>query len=326
MTKYILYIIVFSALLSSCSSLQQPSNSQELFDEFWTFVDKNYIYFEEKNVDWDQVYEELAPSITSETTEDELFDAMEEALFQLNDTHNRLTSGTRNAKTPNYMDGYEVHFSAHNVKQNYVVDSLGMEGNLYYGFLEDQVGYIYLHTFNGYGELGAILRELKALGARKIVIDVRGNRGGNSNFVPERIGDLVQERTALGGYIEKNGPGHDDTTDPVLIYAEPSGTFLDLPIDLLINRECYSATSYFAAMMKDLPNVRLIGQVTGGGAGGNLGFQLTNEWLVAVSVSDFLDKEGASIEIGVEPEIQMNNTANDIASGKDQVIEYVLSN
>ena len=326
MTKYFIFIITFVALLSSCSSLQKSNNPQEMFDEFWTFVDKNYIYFEEKNVDWDEVYEELAPTITAETSEDELFDAMNDALFLLNDTHNRLTSETRNSTTPNYMSGYDVQFSARNVKENYVVDSLGMAGNLYYGFLEDQVGYIYLYTFNGYAELDDIMREFKDLGARKIVIDVRGNRGGNSNFVPQRIGDLVQERTALGGYIEKNGPGHDDKTEPVMIYAEPSGSFLDLPIDVLINRECYSATSYFAAMIKKLPNVRLLGQITGGGGGGNLGFQLTNGWLVAVSVSDFLDKDGVSIEIGVSPDIEINNTAEDIAAGTDIVIEYVLTN
>ncbi len=326
MKKYIFIITIIAAALSSCSSFQKAGNSQEIYDEFWTFVDKNYIYFEQKNVDWDEVYEQYASTLTTNSTEEELFDAMDASLFLLNDPHNRLRSTTRFGTTPDYRAGYDIQFSARNVKDNYVKDSLGMEGYLYYGFLEDNVAYISLHSFGRYGALQEILRKLKEAGARKIVIDVRGNSGGNSNFVPELIGDLVEERTALGGYIEKTGPEHNNTSDPVMIYANPSGQYLDLPIDVLINRTCYSATSYFAAMMKGLPNVRIIGQVTGGGGGGNLGFQLSNEWLIAVSVSDFLDKEGNSIELGVEPNIELNNTEADIDEGIDRLIEFVLEN
>ena len=80
-----------------------------------------------------------------------------------------------------------------------------------------------------------------------------------------------------------------------------------------------------AAMVKGIDNVQVFGQVTGGGGGGNYGHQLSNSWLLAVSASDFVDKEGQSIELGVEPDIEIINSEADIEAGKDIILKRAFA-
>ncbi len=311
----------------SCSQLDLERNNQsQLFDEFWTWVDHNYIYFEEKEVDWLEVKNQYESLISENTTDDELFEIFGNALRTLKDTHNRLQRPEGRSAGYDFRDGYEIHFELDLVKRNYVVDSLGADGNLYWAMLNDNVGYVNLSVFNRYRAFKSVFEEMKSREVNKLVIDMRSNGGGDSNNIPDLLGALVKEKTLLGAYIEKNGPDHNDTTHPIRVFANPDEDFhFDIPIVVLINRGSYSATSYFSAMMKGLDNVTLMGQVTGGGGGGNLGYQLSNGWLVAVSVSDFIDKEGTSIEIGVQPDVMIENNAIDIENGIDEMLEMAIS-
>ncbi len=324
--KNLLLVLLLLPSLFSCTQPNLDSNSQqELFDEFWTWVDQNYIYFKEKDVDWDEVKNQYNALIDDSTTEDELFGLMGDALRTLKDAHNRLERVEGRTPTYNFKENYDIHFDVGIVKSNYVIDSLGANGNLYWAMLNDNVGYVHLSDFNRYGSFLSVFKEMKSKSVSKLVIDMRNNGGGDSNDVPALLGALVQERTTLGAYIEKSGPAHYDKTDPIFVYADPMSDFhFDIPIVVLINRACYSATSYFAAMIKELDHVTLMGQITGGG-GGNLGYQLSNGWLVAVSVSDFVDKQGISIEPGVTPDVSIENSLEDLENGRDKMLEMAIS-
>jgi len=324
-SKLIVFVTLALASLSSACTKEIPFNAEGIFNEFWTFADENYIFFQEKDIDWTAVQDQYLAQIDGTTTEDELFDMMGGALLELKDNHSWIYRPDEYGPYYNYQAGYEIHFDPQLVKEQYVQDSLGQRGQLYWGLLNPEVGYIYWPKFQSYAGFGDIIRTLKDRGIQKLIIDVRGNGGGDSNAVPAMLGDLVQERTYLGAYGEKTGPGHDDVSNPVPIYAEPNPDFnFDLPIIVLTNRDCYSATTYFAAMIKGLPQVTLMGQITGGGAGGNLGYQLSNGWLVAVSVSDFVDKDGLTAENGVAVDVAIENTAADLAAGKDRMLEMAV--
>lgn len=316
--------MLLSVCWNSLFGLRVDPKPLTIFKEFWTYVDQNYIYFEVKGVDWNAVYDKYAPQINENTTDEELFSLMEAALLELKDSHNQLVAPERKAERYDFRQSYEVHASYKNVRDHYIVDSLKQDGNLFWGMLPNDVGYIALPVFSKYGHLDDIMKGMKEREVKKIIIDVRGNGGGNSNSVPQVLRPLVDRPTKLGAYIEKTGPGHSDVSHQVGIYTQPTTWQLDLPVVVLINRGCYSATSYFAAMIKGLNGVTLVGQVTGGGGGGNLGFQLSNGWVVAVSVSDFVDKNGRSIELGVEPDIAIENTADEIKEGKDLMLERAM--
>ena len=78
-------------------------------------------------------------------------------------------------------------------------------------------------------------------------------------------------------------------------------------------------------MAKAVSNVTVVGQITGGGGGGTAGYELSNGWLVSVSVSEFVDTDGKSIESGVEPDVFIENTKEDIEEGRDRMLEAALS-
>jgi len=309
--------------LFSCGKAQE-NNAQEIYDEFWTYVDQNYIYFDQKGVDWNEIYDKYSGSINESTTEEELFNLMDASLLELKDAHNIIYSENKRSQQFDFRKGFDIYFSENVVKTNYVKDSIGQLGNLYLAKLNDTIGYIYLPKFEEYYALDKALYDFQIMGMKRIIIDVRNNGGGDSNQVPREISGLVNQPTYLGAYVEKIGPGHSEISREIGIYAQPSNWKLEIPVFVLINRGCYSATSYFAAMVKGLQNVKLVGQITGGGGGGNLGFQLSNGWLVAVSVSDFVDKVGKSIENGVEPDIYVENTAEDIESFRDMMLEKAM--
>lgn len=321
--------ISFCISLLSCSkeimrtSLTQ--SPQVVFDEFWEYVDERYIFFELKGVDWDEVYARYSAQIKEEMSEQELFTLCRNALLELRDGHNRIETHFAKESGFRYTDGFEIHFSLDLIRNEYADGALFETGNLRYNILADDIGYVHFTKMNRYGQFANILKDMKEEGIQGVVIDLRNNGGGDSNSLPELLSDFVNESTLLGHYIEKTGPAHNDISEPLSVYAEPSTDyFFDLPIVAIINRRSFSATSYFASILKQIPKTKVIGQITGGGAGGNIGYQLSNGWIVAVSTSDFLNVNNESIEQGVIPEIEVQNNAQDIEEGIDRMLEMAI--
>lgn len=326
---YITLTISFSVTFMSCSKdlmlSESRNNPHEIFDEFWKYVDEHYIYFEEKQVDWDDVYKRYTRLIHDDISEDDLFYLCRKALFELKDGHNRIQSPTIASSNYDIRTGYEIHFSRKLVRDNYTNGVFHQEGNILYNMMDHDIGYIHIAAMSHFGAFNSIVRKMKEDGAKGLIIDVRHNSGGDSNPVPEMIADFIQEPTLLGYYVEKSGPGHDDVTEPLETISLPSGDFIfDLPVVVLINRISFSAASYFASMFQELENVTVVGQQSGGGGGGNYGYQLSNQWIVAVSVSDFLNTKMKSIESGVIPDIEIENTAADLAAGIDAMLERAI--
>lgn len=327
MKFYTFLIISLFVILSGCSNTTEEKSSAELlFDEFWTFVDENYIYFELKEVNWDEVYSRYSNLISEVTTEEELFTLMESALLELKDNHNRLVKSDRRAKTYDFKKGYSIYHSLEIIEKNYYKTVLGKSGNMEWALLQNNVGYLSFPDFNNVQPLRSVFVNMNEKKVDKFIIDVRGNGGGDSNSIPDLLSILAKEKTLIGSYIEKSGPKHNEVTEWLKIYATPDNDLqFDVPIVVLTDRASYSATSYFAAMIGSFDSVTLMGQITGGGGGGNLGYQLSNGWLVAVSVSDFLDAEGESIENGVIPDVEVSNTLEDIQNGKDVMLERAMA-
>lgn len=327
MKKLILLSIV-ALFLSSCSKeilIPTTNNPQELYDEFWHHVNDNYIYFDEKKVDWNDVYKTYAKEINTQTSEEELLQAMENSLLALRDGHNLIRTPFRQSKIYNYKEGYNIHFSSKLVEEKYIDGDLKQYQSFLYGKIDDETIYIQIPKMEYIYSLQKLVREQVKEETKNLILDVRNNGGGNSNPVPELLGDFVKEKTLLGSYIEKSGPNREDETAPIPIYALPSeGYSFDINVFILINRGCYSATSYLAGMCNQLPRFTLVGQKTGGGGGGNAGFELSNGWTLAISVSDFIDVKGKTIENGVNPHIEIENSEEDILNEQDRMLEKVL--
>ena len=74
-------------------------------------------------------------------------------------------------------------------------------------------------------------------------------------------------------------------------------------------------------MMKELPNVTILGDDTGGGAGLPVDYSLPNGWILRYSTTRALDARGIDFELGVKADEYLDLNEHDAAKGIDNLIE-----
>ena len=174
-----------------------------------------------------------------------------------------------------------------------------------YGFLENNIGYIYYESFSspvGEGNLDYALNFLST--ANGLIIDVRDNGGGSLTNVETFVARFIDRPTLVGYISHKTGPGHNDFSEPYAITylpAEEGRIRWAKPIVVLTNRSTFSAANNFASVMKNLPGVTIVGSVTGGGSGVPFSSELPCGWGIRFSACSMLDALGESTEGGITP-------------------------
>ena len=73
--------------------------------------------------------------------------------------------------------------------------------------------------------------------------------------------------------------------------------------------------------MRQCPNVTIIGDKTGGGAGMPYSSELPNGWIVRFSACPMFDANKQSTEFGIEPDVKVSLTDADFSKGIDTIIE-----
>ncbi|MGD8698938.1 MAG: S41 family peptidase, partial [Gemmatimonadales bacterium] len=302
----------------------------------WQTFDRNYALFGAKRVDWAALYRVYRPMVTAETTDDELFEIMSNMLEHLNDNHVRLVGGGRRYRSGilNELDGAGyaeeemADFSIGLVQSKYLVSELEARGRLRYAWLPDSVGYLRIRGFGGRAETAEAIDEIvtEFRDAKAVVIDLRATPGGDDQ-VGKAIANRFADRKRL--YMktyERNGPEHDDFAPARYFYVEPQGPVqFTGTLVVLTNRWGISAAENFALAMRVLPHATLIGDFTSGVFADVYGDRLPNGWQFGVSFKLFVDPTGFCWEgIGVPMDLRITNAPEDIAAGRDRVLEFAL--
>ena len=131
----------------------------------------------------------------------------------------------------------------------------------------------------------------------------------------------------VGSISHKTGPAHDAFSKPYNYDFSPAKgrQHYNKPIVVLFNRGSFSATNNFVSIMKQLPNVTIIGDTTGGGCGLPFTSELPNGWSVRFSAAVIRDAEGNITEFGVAPDIKVDMTEADRLSGHDTILDTAIS-
>ena len=74
--------------------------------------------------------------------------------------------------------------------------------------------------------------------------------------------------------------------------------------------------------MKCCPNVHIVGDKTGGGAGLPFSSELPNGWSVRFSACPMYDRDKQMTEFGIDPDYRVDITESDLIKGKDTIIEF----
>jgi hypothetical protein len=303
-----------------------PNTPVSIFDQTWKFANEEYVFFDFKNINWDSVYQVFRPMVTDNMTDEALFNVLADMLFLLRDGHVNLRSKFDRSRNWDWRLGYPENFDFDLLERNYWKTEQQFVGSLIVHDFGD-VGYMRYSSFSNSlsnDDLDYVINKFK--NHKGLIIDVRSNGGGllsNASKIAKRFS---KNKKQVARIYYKDGPAHDDLDGPYSIDIEPPG---DLPlyanpVVVLTNRGCYSATSFFVQYMRELDDVTILGDWTGGGGGAPSFTELTNGWELRVSSTVTTSPEDFNIEDGVPPDVKVDMTKEDETKGDDTILEAAL--
>ena len=158
-----------------------------------------------------------------------------------------------------------------------------------------------------------------------LILDLRLNRGGDeqlaSSFVSMILSDTITyEKDAL-----YNGTtGQFDNFIKKFIIPDIKSNHYQGKIFVLVGGNVVSSAESFVLMLKQMPNVQLIGSRTYGASGNPRLFKVTDSIYVNIPSWLAYDMDGNLIEgNGIEPDVKIELPEEDYTE-KDPIIEYVL--
>lgn len=320
----ILTVILVLLPLGAChDQVEWDNDPYGNFDALWSILDEHYCFFAYKDVDWQEVRTRYRAKLHDDITNRELFDLCSDMLKELKDGHTNLIS-SYDVSRYWIWEQYPVNYDERLINEHYLHFNYRTASGIKYSILDNNYAYMYYGDFTsgiGDGNLDIVLNTLET--SDGLIIDVRDNGGGYLTNVETLVGRFIDERTYAGSIQHKTGKGHNEFSDPYDYYFEPAHgrVHYNKPIVVLTNRGSFSATNNFVSIMKSLPNVTIVGDVTGGGCGLPFTSELPNGWSIRFSAAPITGPDGKLTEFGVEPDVKVDMTQQDIAAGKDTILE-----
>ena len=323
-----LWMTIVILFLPSCITEEVPDNTpQGNFEALWKIIDTKYCFLDYKNkeygLDWNEIHRRYQNRLTDDMTNKQLFQVLAEMLNELRDGHVNLMTYHETSQYREWYDQYPTNF-VDTIQRIYLGKDYKAIGGIKYQILEDNIGYIYYGSFsNAIGEsnLDEVLNELSICDG--LILDIRNN-GGGLLTMSDRIASRFTNEKVLTGYLcYKTGPGHNDFSRPEPIYVEPATDRVrwQKPVAVLTNRHAFSSANDFVSKMKVMPQATIIGDKTGGGSGLPFSSELPNGWSVRFSASPLYDADMNHTEFGIEPDIKVSMSTEDMSNGKDTIIE-----
>lgn len=325
----LLAVCVLCGLNTACVTEDVAADTRRgNFEALWRTLDEHYCFFSYKKeaygLDWNEVHDKYAPQISEPMTNRQLFEVLANMTYELRDGHVNLYASHDVARYGDWFDNYPMNRSD-SLERIYLGTSHEYQqaASLKYRVLDDHIGYLRCASFEllfGDGNLQEVMRQLATCDA--LIVDVRGNGGGLLTAAAKLASLFVNEKT-VGAYMcHKTGAGHDDFSAPQAIEIEPFvGLRWQKPVAILTNRRTFSAANSFVMYLKGLPQVTVVGDMTGGGAGMPFSSELPNGWSVRFSACPMYNREMQQTELGIAPDVKVDISPEDYARGVDTIIE-----
>lgn len=356
-----------NALPNNCVSLTevQRNDPEYLFEIFYSTLKENYAFAKERNLDWEKIYRDYRPKITSKTTQHDLFNWMGEIITMSKDQHTKIISKENVTKQYNGVpsalrlgDIFKEQdsiknfndFAARFFKTSY--ENISKEllrangkkvanGKIEWGELTPDIGYIHVHSLTGFAS-GTLPRKqhldtlnfymtqiMESFKDKKaIIVDVSFNFGGY-DAAGLTISSYFTDKAVpvYTKYVFQNG-GFLKGTD-FIIYPSKEYQFTK-PVYLLTTDISRSAAESFAMQMKTLPNVKLVGTNTLGILSDMLGKSI-GEYYLTLSNEKYVTPAGDMYEVkGVSVDIPLtvfprDNMFNGHKDAVRQIIKMIES-
>lgn len=161
-----------------------------------------------------------------------------------------------------------------------------------------------------------------------LIIDLRGNSGGNSRAADALAGHFFDQRV-LFGFYQTRAAKNNFKLKKSFYYLKPIRPYFDWRLYLLVDAQSFSATELFVAGLRDNERAVVIGETTGGGTGNPEKFSFIYKDLsfdLFVPTWIYHRPSGSLIEgLGVRPDILVKPKVKDILIGVDSVLARALA-
>jgi carboxyl-terminal processing protease len=346
----------------------------EVFDAFWNGMNNNYVFWDIDTTNWDNMYKIYQPvfaGLDINNTGDvqksvQYFRAMTDGLV---DSHYNLSftspisdssvspSYDRKLKAgilrpayvfydydaTNYLDpGYVHGTDSINLLEGDTTEAIAGTINgdvLYLGFNQFNLKNSYNSADNGVKRVLQFfinfLRNPPA-GFKGVIIDVRGNGGGDISDLNFLVGNLISSKLTIGYTRYKSGNGRLDYTPwaPAIVTPQQGATAVTLPVVAITDIWTTSMAELTAMAIHTLPNGHTVGERTWGANGPitaneNLNggqFTVTNFLFAYTSSSLFKYIDGNIYEgKGFPPDYDVPFSLNSFQTSGDIQLEKALS-
>ncbi len=185
-----------------------------------------------------------------------------------------------------------------------------------YSMLKDNIGYIQITAFDEVTveQFDNAVSDLQSQNIRGLIVDVRGNPGGNVDSVCSILDRLLPEGL-LVYTIDKNGSKEEEYAD--------NEEVLDIPMAVLVNGDSASASEIFAAALQDYDWAEIVGEQTYGKGIVQYIIPLSDGSAVKLTSAKYYTPNGECIHgIGVTPDVKV---AADENSASDTQLEAAVS-
>lgn len=179
------------------------------------------------------------------------------------------------------------------------------------------IGYIHIYTFATHTgeEFKEALRDVKAKGARKLIIDVRMNPGGLITSVVD-VADQILTRGPVVSYQAKNGTKQTFDIDGI---SKP------MPMVILIDRNSASASEILAGAVQDKKEGIVMGEKSFGKGTIQSVEELSDGTALKISIAQYLTAGGRKIDkIGIKPDIAVQQTGTPFDMNSDSVLQAAI--
>jgi hypothetical protein len=306
--KVVIITTLFSFVLQGCyKDIVKDNNPTETFEVFWNTLNERYVYFNEKHINWDSIYNVYHPKINQTTTENELKQYLQDIMVYMKDGHVSIQT-----------DLNEYFYASTIPKRDYFYSSSIQYYSYFYldSFdepffslqLNNDITYCHVTNFTQPLSLSVIK---EALGEKKykngIIIDMRGNNGGFLNNALDLF-SLFSPNSQIAGYVQnKTGSGWDSFGEftPIVV----NGCNLipqNIKKVVLTNAVIFSAGNAFCYFIRTLPNTIIVGTRSSGGGGSPINVLLPNNWILFYPANKYFNSNYESTESGINPDIEVN--------------------
>lgn len=186
---------------------------------------------------------------------------------------------------------------------------------------DGQIAYLNINQFGAdtIELLEKQLSEIIAAQPKGIIVDVRNNPGGFLDVAVDASSLFIKDRGAI---VKEEDKGGRLTEKPATLKPQ----LVDQPLIVLVNAGSASASEIFAGAVQDYGRGRLIGETTFGKGSVQVLESVRGGGAVRITVAKWLTPKGRHInKQGIDPDIKVELTAEDIKAEKDPQLEKALA-